>query len=135
LPEEYYLPDPGIVGSQSATNKQGREVEENPSELLIRREKQVNALSDLMVDAFSRYRALLDDGWPRELARSVLPVATYSHMFATVDLLNLFRFLTLRCDGDAQYEIRVYANAILKLIDPVVPVCVSAWRALNVDVL
>jgi thymidylate synthase ThyX len=46
--------------------------------------------------AFELYQNLLADGWPRELARSVLPVNTYSHMFATVDLLNLLKFLTLR---------------------------------------
>jgi thymidylate synthase (FAD) len=32
--------------------------------------------------AFQRYKALLARGVPREVARSVLPVATYSHMFA-----------------------------------------------------
>jgi thymidylate synthase (FAD) len=71
---------------------------------------------------------LLEDGVPRELARSVLPVATYSHMFATVDLLNLMRFLTLRCDQHAQYEIRVYADAMRELARSIVPVCIKAWE-------
>jgi thymidylate synthase (FAD) len=49
-------------------------------------------------------------------------------MFASVDLLNLFRFLTLRCHEHAQYEIRVYAEAMRELIRAVVPVCVAAWE-------
>ncbi len=71
----------------------------------------------------------MEQGWPRELARSVLPVSTYSHMFATVNLLNLLKFLTLRCDAHAQYEIRVYADAMRELIRPIVPVCLEAWEA------
>ena len=67
-------------------------------------------------------------GMPRELARSVLPVGTYSHMFCTVDLHNLFRFLTERLHSHAQYEIRVYAEAMLKLIEPIVPVAVKAFK-------
>lgn len=70
----------------------------------------------------------MEKGWPRELARSVLPVSTYSHMFVTLNLLNLFKFLTLRTHEHAQYEIRVYANAMLELIRPIVPICVNAWQ-------
>jgi thymidylate synthase (FAD) len=55
-------------------------------------------------------------------------VATYSHMFATVNLLNLLKFLTLRCDSHAQYEIRIYADAMRELIRPVVPACLGAWE-------
>jgi thymidylate synthase (FAD) len=77
--------------------------------------------------AFGTYNSLLVEGWPRELARAVLPVATYSHMFATVNLLNLFRFLELRLHAHAQYEIRVYAEAMLELVRAAVPVCHSAF--------
>jgi thymidylate synthase (FAD) len=63
-----------------------------------------------------------------ELARGVLPVNTYSHMFATVDLHNLAHFLKLRLHAHSQYEIRVYAQAMLELIEPVVPICVQAIK-------
>ena len=49
-------------------------------------------------------------------------------MFASVDLHNLFHFLQLRLDPHAQYEIRVYAQAILDLITPIVPIAVQAWK-------
>jgi thymidylate synthase (FAD) len=78
--------------------------------------------------AFEAYRVLLGNGVPRELARIVLPVATYSHMFATVNLLNLLKFLTLRCDDHAQYEIRVYADALKTLACTVCPVAIATFE-------
>jgi thymidylate synthase (FAD) len=71
---------------------------------------------------------LLARGVPREIARSVLPVSTYSTMFAKTNLRNLFHFLTLRGDAHAQHEIRVYADAMLNLIRPIVPIAVAAWE-------
>jgi thymidylate synthase (FAD) len=64
---------------------------------------------------------------PRELARSVLPLATYSHMFGTVNLHNLFRFIAERSHGHAQYEIRVYSNVLLKMAMSVAPVATQAF--------
>lgn len=78
--------------------------------------------------SFREYHWLLEQGCPRELARSVLPLGTYSHMFATVNLHNLMHFLSLRLHSHAQKEIRVYAEAMLQLIEPLVPVSVAAFR-------
>ena len=124
LPAEFYLPDPAIVGQQSTDNKQGRKAADN----LAARQGEVVALKEACAAAFRLYEQLLAAGWPRELARSVLPVSTYSHMFATVDLLNLMKFLTLRCDAHAQHEIRVYADAMRDLARSVAPVCIEAWE-------
>jgi thymidylate synthase (FAD) len=131
LPEEFYLPTAKIVGQQSTNNKQGRDI--SGDDLLLERQRivEIEVLRDLCNQAFSTYRYLLSKGWPRELARSVLPVNTYSHMFATVDLLNLLKFLTLRCDAHAQYEIREYAHALKGLAAEVVPECIAAWEATN----
>ncbi len=74
------------------------------------------------------YAELLAADWPRELARMVLPVSTYSRMFATMNLLNCFRFLALRDDAHAQHEIRVYASAMLELLAERFPVCVAAFQ-------
>lgn len=126
LPEEFYVPATDVLGVQSSTNKQARNLDEVSP---VWAASQIERIREQCASAFETYRDLLAMEVPRELARSVLPVSTYSHMFATVDLLNLFRFLTLRCDGHAQHEIRVYADAMLDLIEPVVPVCVAAWRA------
>jgi thymidylate synthase (FAD) len=126
LPEEFYVPKPEEIGVQSKDNKQAREFLQGEGGYTAQHAAEL--IEATCKKAFAAYSGLLDCGIPRELARSVLPVATYSHMFATVDLLNLLKFLTLRCDAHAQYEIRVYAEAMRELIRPVVPVCVGAWE-------
>lgn len=128
LPEEYYLPAPEMIGKQSTSNKQMRvETEVTDNHKVI-----VAIIDGQAKQAFKAYRELLSYECPREIARSVLPVTTYSHMFCTVDLLNLFRFLTLRTHEHAQYEIRVYAEAMLQLIEPIVPQAVAAFKKYNV---
>jgi thymidylate synthase (FAD) len=129
LPEEFYVPEPEHIGVQSKTNKQARELEDLSETEKALRKNLAQRMRSQNRSAFDAYKILLANGMPRELARSVLPVATYSHMFATVNLLNLLKFLTLRCDAHAQYEIRVYAEALRELIRPVVPVCLAAWEA------
>lgn len=126
LSEVFYVPAPEQVGIQSSDNKQGRILTD--TNIAIRAEE-VEMLRASCKASFMTYHTLLEGGWPRELARSVLPVNTYSHMFATVDLLNLLKFLTLRCDDHAQYEIRVYAKAMRDLVRPVVPICLEAWES------
>jgi thymidylate synthase (FAD) len=130
LHEEYYLPEPVHIGVQSLNNKQGRDLSgDDDGLLLVQRADEVAELDEQNAKAFVLYRRLLDKGWPRELARTVLPLGTYSHMFWKMDLKNLFGFLSLRLDAHAQYEVRVYAEAMIKLIRPHVPVAVAAWES------
>jgi thymidylate synthase (FAD) len=129
LPAEYYAPDPAVVGRQSTSNKQARVVEPVSAERITKLHTDWLCAEAAIDRCFEVYRYLLSAGWPRELARSVLPLATYSHMFVTANLLNWFRFLTLRHAPDAQWEIRQYAEAIVELIRPIAPVCVAAWEA------
>jgi len=134
LPEEFYVPEPHLVGKQNKDNKQMRDpMTKEEYEALPNMKRQEIKDTLQMMDiwnsgTFNLYGRLIEDGMPRELARSVLPVATYSHMFAKVDLHNLMHFLKLRLHSHAQYEIRVYAEAMLKLIEPIVPVSVAAFK-------
>jgi thymidylate synthase (FAD) len=123
LPEEYYVPELAQITTQSASNKQMRTDEQNADS-----EKIQGIIRNQGYDAFHEYKHMLELGCPREIARSVLPVGTYSHMFATVDLHNLMHFLKLRLHSHSQYEIRVYAEAMLKLIEPIVPYSVAAFK-------
>jgi thymidylate synthase (FAD) len=66
-------------------------------------------------------------GIARELSRILLPVATYSEMYWKGNLWNLMHFLKLRADGHAQYEIRVYADAIIDMIRPYIEWSMEAW--------
>ena len=134
LPEEFCVPRPEMIGVQSKDNKQAR----NLAAPVERAESEESAqiIEDTCRLAFQRYKVLLGRGVPRELARSVLPVATYSHMFGSVNLLNLLNllhFLSPRSEADAQYEIRVYALAMLDLVREVVPTCIAAWEANDGD--
>ena len=124
LPEEFYVPKPEDIGVQSKDNKQGRDLTDS-SEFV---DSAVWAMQEHGKASFDVYRRLLAAGVPRELSRSVLPVSTYSHMFATVDLLNLMKFFTLRWHSHAQHEIRVYSDAMIQLVEPIVPVCMAAWK-------
>ncbi len=58
----------------------------------------------------------------REKARSVLPVGIYTNFYWTVNGSSLMNFLMLRTAPDAQYEIRMYAEAILELVKEVAPI-------------
>lgn len=124
LPEEFYIPELDQITTQSTDNKQMRTNEQNPMAGDIQHEIYLQNIS-----AFKSYHRLLEHGCPREIARSVLPVGTYSHMFATANLNNWFRFLGERLHPHAQYEIRVYAEEILAALVSIVPVAVSAFRS------
>lgn len=123
LPEEFYVPEISQITTQSASNKQMRTDEQHTDAQGMH-----NLIHTQCVQAFHTYKRLLAEGCPRELARGVLPMNTYSHMFATVDLLNLAKFFKLRLHEHAQYEIRVYAEAMLELVEPLVPVTVAAIK-------
>lgn len=123
LPSEFYIPAIEQITTQSDDNKQMRTDEQNEFAQYIQQLIKVQNAS-----AFDIYNELLEKGCPRELARSVLPVSTYSHMFATMNLHNLFRFLAERLHPHAQYEIRVYAEAMLELIEAIVPVATKAFN-------
>lgn len=130
LPSEVYVPDPKHIGIQSTTNKQQRVIDEQIGKEPFQQHI-ADSIRDSVESSFITYKLLLSLGCPRELARGVLPLNTYSHMFATVDLHNLLHFLTLRLDPHAQWEIRKYAKALLNLITPVVPVIAQAYKALR----
>ena len=123
LDEGYYVPQIDKITTQSTSNKQMRTNEQHPDAHWMR-----DIIEAQCFQAFAVYRTLIKEGCPRELARSVLPVAAYSRMFATVNLLNLFKFISLRSHEHAQYEIRVYSDAMLELIEPIVPIAVNAFK-------
>jgi thymidylate synthase (FAD) len=133
LPEMFYVPEPRLIGVQSEDNKQMRTpLTELEYEALSDVDKECLKsvcvyLQEANTQSFAKYKQMIVDGIPRELARSVLPLATYSHMFAKVNLGNLFKFLGERLHNHAQYEIRVYAVAILELVKPIAPVAVKCF--------
>jgi len=113
LPGDFYIPEP--LRKQSETNRQGSGDEVIESIPGITGSPQEH-LEGICKKAYNNYEELIEAGAARELARTVLPVNIYTEFYWTVDLWNLMHFLRLRLDGHAQYEIRVFGQAILKLI-------------------
>jgi len=83
-------------------------------------------ISEANEHQYKTYQQLLDMGVARELARTVLPVGHYTEWYWKIDLRNLMNFLALRLDPHAQWEIRVYAEAMAEIVKKAVPV---AWEA------
>src|SRR6266705_1140451 len=79
LPERFYLPELEKIGTQSTASKQARVFVDA---VLPQRKDEINLVVAHCQMAFDVYKKLLASGWPRELARTVLPLSTYSHMFA-----------------------------------------------------
>ena len=122
LPEVFYVPELGQITMQSTDNKQMRTEVQHPEAAGIQ-----SSIHHSCLQSFKTYKELLNRGTPRELARSVLPMGTYTHMFAKVDMLNLIKFLQQRLHPHAQHEIKVYAEAMVELARPIAPVSFTAW--------
>jgi thymidylate synthase (FAD) len=123
LPNEFYLPAANGIRAQSKTNKQGSEgqIEETDAQGFA------DYLTQFCADAYAKYEEAVANGVGREQARMILPTNLYTSWYWKIDLHNLLHFLKLRCDSHAQYEIRVFADAILELITPIVPWTIEAW--------
>lgn len=124
LPDKFYYPSPDGVRAQSKTNKQGTEGQIDSGDATWFCDK----LEESSTEAYKQYEAAIDRGVGREQARMLLPVNLYTEWYWKIDLHNLLHFLSLRCDSHAQYEIRVFADAMLEMITPLVPFTVEAWN-------
>ena len=71
---------------------------------------------------------MIEDGLARELARANLPLSLYTEWYWQIDLHNLFHFLALRMDAHAQYEIRVFAEAMATCAKAVAPLAYEAFE-------
>lgn len=115
---------PMILRGQDKTNKQASDfnlTQEQITNVL----SQVQTAEKLQDEVFKCYKSLLKAGMAREIARFYLPVSTYTKIYVQFDLNNLIKFLRLRCAPDAQYEIRVFADAMKKLAKQFFPICLN----------
>ena len=86
-------------------------------------------LTDFYERTYGLYRELIERGVAKELARSVLPMGTFTQFFWTVNARSLMNFLSLRNAETAQYEIRCYAQAIEPFFAELMPVTYEAFVA------
>ena len=135
LDKEFYIPNKEQLSAQSTINRQGRGD-------LITGDQADEVLQILKNDAtqtYGNYEKMLNErfdgsvidekksGLARELARMNLTLNSYTQWYWKTDLLNLLNFLFLRADSHAQYEIRVYAEAMLETVKKWVPITHSAF--------
>lgn len=140
LDKEFYLPGPDQLAAQSNANRQGR------GDLLTgaEAERVLELLKRDASQAYDSYEEMLNErpdgsrvdedrsGLARELARMNLTLNYYTQWYWKTDLLNLLHFLSLRADSHAQYEIRVYAEAMLETVKSWVPACYEAFMEYRV---
>ncbi|WP_068111797.1 FAD-dependent thymidylate synthase [Tropicimonas marinistellae] len=128
LDREFYIPAPEQLAAQSTVNNQGRGAVLEGAEAA----KVLEILKGDAGRAYDHYEEMLSQegqaGLARELARMNLPANVYTQWYWKVDLHNLFHFLRLRADEHAQYEIRVYAETICKIVADWVPAAYGAFE-------
>ncbi|MSP51071.1 MAG: FAD-dependent thymidylate synthase [Alphaproteobacteria bacterium] len=135
LDNEFYIPAPEQLGAQARGNRQGR------GDTLEGAEARhvFELLKDDSEQLYAHYAEMLNEdesgrvldparkGLARELARMNLSLNFYTQWYWKTDLHNLLGFLSLRADPHAQFEIRVYADAMLDTVKRWVPMTHAAF--------
>jgi len=130
--DAFYFPDPRI---QDKKNKQGSVEMSEVKGIDAAEDKKATEITeiwdnskDLVAKLYENYNSLLKLGVAREVARCTLPVCQMTELYYEMDLHNLLKMLRLRMDIHAQKEIRELADAMYKLIVPIVPLCTAAFE-------
>jgi len=124
LPDEFFQPSADDLRTQSTTNKQGSgdQMEGHHSEELARK------ISKEQEQDYISYQENIDRGMAKEMARINLPVSIYTEWYWNQNLHNMLHLLSLRMDSHAQYEIRVYADALYEIVKAIAPICCEAFE-------
>ena len=126
---------PIFVGRQWMRHRMGSYNEKSLRYCLAAREYYVPASVPLvdeyvrqMEASFDVYERLVEAGWPKERARSVVGLAAYTEFIWTVNAWSLMNWLAKRLHKTAQWEHQQYAQAVLSLFDAAMPVTAAAFR-------
>ncbi len=123
LDSEFYIPEKDKIALQSSTNNQGRGdtmSEQEATEI-------IDSMTHDASHCYKTYEDFLAKDLTRELARINTTLNIYTQFYWKINLHNLLHFLNLRADKHSQYEIRVYAEAILELVKLWVPMTYNAF--------
>ncbi|MCD6370042.1 MAG: FAD-dependent thymidylate synthase [Thermoplasmata archaeon] len=77
---------------------------------------------EILEKASHLYRRMVEGGIRKEDARFILPQGIETKIILTMNGRELRHFFSLRCEKDAQWEIRNLAKSMLKLVYEVAPV-------------
>ena len=136
LDREFYIPAAEHLAAQSVANRQGRGDVLTGDEA----ERVLDLPRQDYESAYDHYAEMLNEseageivdpskqGLARELARMNLSLNFYTQWYWKTDLHNFMHFLSLRADAHAQYEIRVYAEAMVDILRKWVPLTAEAFE-------
>ncbi|MDD2943394.1 MAG: FAD-dependent thymidylate synthase [bacterium] len=123
MPDWFYVPSQELCTTQSAQNKQGGTGEQIEGSAAAS-----ESFRSTQSEIYEQYQQYISSNMRRELARINLPLSMYTEWYWKIDLHNLLHFLALRLDAHAQYEIRVFAEAMAEIVKQYVPL---AWKAFS----
>jgi thymidylate synthase (FAD) len=137
MTDEFYIPEPHRLQSQSVVNKQGSGGALGGAEL----EAVHELIKHMSAESYQSYLALINDPqsadyWPidgrqglsRELSRIILPQNIYTECYWKIDLKNLLHYIRLRADSHAQWEIQEFARALGKFVQAQCPIAFEAFE-------
>jgi thymidylate synthase (FAD) len=124
LKDEFYIPDP--VRKQSTVNHQGSNLDDPFTD--DENTKFSHLMNVTCENSFKSYKELLGEGMAKEVARSCIPVNTFTEFYWKINLHNLFHFLKLRISDHAQLEISQLAKEVYEIIKPIVPMSCEAFE-------
>jgi thymidylate synthase (FAD) len=118
LSDDFYVPDPEAIRTQ--VGKPGAYTFEPVNDELAT--ETIALLKDTYAELYRKYDEMVEKGVAKEVARAVLPFGIYTQFYWTLNARSLMNFLSLRNAPEAQYEIRVYAEAVERLWAQTMPV-------------
>lgn len=130
ITDEFYIPQRDQLKEQSTNNKQGRDEDLGDTE----KDYILDSMEQLWDYNYNTYKYYIDNhNLARESARAVLPVGSYTECYWKANLKNFLHMARLRMDHHAQYEIRVYADAMYNLVKPYFPIACEAFEDYQVN--
>lgn len=128
---EFYVPGPDRPVVQTGRRMDYDMRPGTPSQ----RTRAVESAKEACRTAWREYRDMLDHGIAREVARNVLPVGTYSTMYAAANPRALMHFLSLRTadvfaayPSKPQWEIDKGARSVEAVFAEMMPITCAAWH-------
>ena len=136
MTDEFYIPEPQRLQSQSVVNKQGSGAPLAGQEL----QAVHDLIKNISSDSYNAYLSLMNEpqsddwgipdrqGLSRELSRIILPQNNYTECYWKIDLKNLLHYIRLRADSHAQWEIQEFAKALASFVKQQCPIAFEAFE-------
>lgn len=91
------------------------------------------SVESYMSTVFAAYDSMIKQGVPKQEARVILPLGTYTEFVFQADLHNLLHFLKLRLSSAAQPEMRFYAQCVADKVAEHFPITWACFSKLELN--